>query len=308
VNTQNDFNQALRVLRLQGHLPVHNWPGDLPFSAEQLGLQRIDDQWHWVQSPEEFDLNDMRAALPAHDLTYFEYVDSTNTRLMATGEASSVDGLVYLADFQFGGKGRRGRQWMSPFGRNLAISMGFATRKSLNQLGGMSLVVGLAVASVLENLGIRELALKWPNDVLLNGHKLGGVLIELIQRPQRTEFVVGFGINVALTAEEVRRIGQPVSDLRGVGVTTSRSALAVACIQSVSSYINLFENQGFAPFVSAFNDIHLYQGKTCTLIQGTQHIVGRVDGIGLDGELILHTQQGEQRFHGGEVSLRPPMA
>jgi BirA family transcriptional regulator, biotin operon repressor / biotin---[acetyl-CoA-carboxylase] ligase len=308
VNTQNNFKQVLRTLREQGHLPLHEWPTDLPFSAEQLGLQRTEGQWCWVRSPEEFDLDFMRATLPDHDLVYFEYVDSTNTQLMLTGETDSVAGQVYLADFQFGGKGRRGRQWMSPFGRNLAISMGFATLKPLNQLGGMSLVVGLAIASVLENLGAKELALKWPNDVLLQQRKLGGVLIELIQRPQRTEFVVGFGINVALTAEEVQSIGQPVSDLHGAGVTAGRSALAVACVKAVSSYINLFESQGFAPFVSAFNDIHLYQGKTCTLIQGNQHIVGRVDGIGLDGELILHTQQGEQRFHGGEVSLRPPVA
>ncbi len=308
MNTQNDFNQALRKLRKQGHLPLRDWPIDMPFSAEQFGLQRFDDQWHWVRSPEEFDLDVLRAALPEHDLTHFEYVDSTNTQLMASGEVNSVAGQVYLADFQFGGKGRRGRQWMSPFGRNLAISMGFATHKPLNQLGGMSLVVGLAVASVLENLGVRELALKWPNDVLLQERKLGGVLIELIQRPQRTEFVVGFGINVSLTADEIQSIGQPVSDLHGAGLTASRTELAVACVEAVSSYINLFESQGFAPFVSAFNDIHLYQGKTCTLIQGNQHIVGRVDGIGLDGELLLRTQQGEQRFHGGEVSLRPPMA
>ena len=306
MDTQKDFNRALEILREQGYLSLDDWPADMPFSTEQLGLERNDDQLRWTNPPQALDLDLMRAALPDYDLTYFDCVDSTNTQLMAIGESSSVAGLVYLADFQFGGKGRRGRQWMSPFGRNLAISMGFATQKPLSQLGGMSLVVGLAIASVLENLGVQQLALKWPNDVFLQGRKLGGVLIELIHRPQRTEFVVGFGVNVALTAEEIRTIGQPVSDLRGAGVSTSRSALAVACIQSLSRYIELFERQGFAPFVSAFNDIHLYQGKTCTLLQGDQQIAGRVDGVGTEGELILQTEQGEQRFHGGEVSLRPP--
>jgi BirA family biotin operon repressor/biotin-[acetyl-CoA-carboxylase] ligase len=302
---QRNFGQVLRVLRQRGHLPVQQWPADLPFSAEQLGLKRVDESWQWVQAPQALDHEIIQQALPDHELTYFEYVDSTNTQLMTLAEQRSIAGLVYMADFQFGGKGRRGRHWMSPFGRNLAISMGFATRKPLGQLGGMSLVVGLAMVSALESLGAPRLALKWPNDVLLEGCKLGGILIELIQRPQRTEFVVGFGVNVALTEEEILAIGQPVSDLQGAGVTTSRNDLAIACVQSVCRYMGLFENEGFAPFVSAFNDIHLYHGKTCTLIQGSQNVVGRVDGIGLDGELILQTQQGEQRFHGGEVSLRP---
>ena len=305
MNIQKDFIQVLDELRSRGHLPVPRWPVGLPFSAEQLGLKRRADSWHWVLPPQPFDLSTIQRALPEHAVTYFEYVDSTNTQLMAIGEQNSIAGLVYLADFQFGGKGRRGRSWMSPFGRNIAISMGFATRKPLNQLGGMSLVVGLAVASVLDSLGARQLALKWPNDVLLEGRKLGGILIELIQRPQHTEYVVGFGVNVALTEEEILAIGQPVSDLRGAGVDVSRNDLAVACVQSVSRYMDLFESEGFAPFVSAFNDMHLYQGETCTLIQGNQQVVGRVEGIGLNGELILQTQQGEQRFHGGEVSLRP---
>lgn len=308
MDIQKDFSQAMHVLQQHGHLPVQQWPADLPFSAEQLGLKRVDESWQWIRAPQPLDREIIQQALPDHDLTYFEYVDSTNTQLMALGEQSSIAGLVYMADFQFGGKGRRGRQWMSPFGRNLAISMGFATDKPLGQLGGMSLVVGLAMVSALENLGAPGLALKWPNDVLLEGRKLGGILIELIQRPQRTEFVVGFGVNVTLTEEEISTIGQPVSDLRAAGVKTSRNDLAVACIQSVSRYMDLFESEGFAPFVSAFNDMHLYQGKTCTLIQGNQNVVGRVNGIGLDGELILQTQQGEQRFHGGEVSLRPAVS
>ena len=305
MNIKKDFSQVLQVLRQRGQLPLHEWPLDLPFSAEQLGLKRVSDAWQWARTPQPFDLNVVQQSLPDHAVTYFEYVDSTNTQLMAAGEQTSIAGLVYMADFQYGGKGRRGRHWMSPFGRNLAISMGFSTCKPLNQLGGMSLVVGLAVASVLEHLGAGQLSLKWPNDVLLEGRKLGGILLELIQHSQRTEFVVGLGVNVALTEEEIRTIGQPVSDLRGAGLDVSRSELAVEFVRSVSRHVDLFESEGFAPFVSAFNDIHLYQGKTCTLIQGSQHVVGTVDGIGRNGELILHTQQGEQRFHGGEVSLRP---
>ncbi|XOV83440.1 MAG: biotin--[acetyl-CoA-carboxylase] ligase [bacterium] len=301
---QKEISRVVDELSRFGQLSLPAWPASLPFSAEQFGLERVGEVWQWSLVPQPFDVARIERALSEHNLTCFECVDSTNTQMVDLGRQRSIAGQVYLAEFQFGGKGRRGRHWMSPFGRNLAISLGFATHKPLNELGGMSLVVGLALAEVLDAAGVEALTLKWPNDLLLAGRKLGGVLIELIQRGHHTEFVVGFGLNLALTPGEIAAIGQPVADLRSGVHIIDRSQLAVACVQTVNRYLTLFEDEGFAPFVRAFNDLHFYQGKNCTLIQGDQSIVGRVEGVGLDGELILVTQHGEERFHGGEVSLR----
>src|SRR5690606_6260917 len=123
----------------------------------------------------------------------------------------SVDGHVCLAELQIAGRGRRGRDWFSPFGANLALTIGKRIDRPAAALGGASLVVGLAVLDALEQLGVPELALKWPNDVLLRGAKLGGILIELSARPQ-TELVVGIGLNVALPPRIRAELPQEVTD------------------------------------------------------------------------------------------------
>jgi BirA family biotin operon repressor/biotin-[acetyl-CoA-carboxylase] ligase len=96
-----------------------------------------------------------------------------------------------------------------------------------------------------------------------------------------------------------------LADLRQLGVTQSRTELTITLIRRLREYLELFERQGFGPFVTAFNDLHAYHGETCALIQGEQSTVGVVQGIGEQGELLLRTNEGVQQFHGGEVSLRP---
>ncbi len=305
MDNQAQLDQLIGLLLRDGAIDRSQWPSGLTVDPQHLGLAPTTTGWTWQIAPEVFDQVALARALPDCQVTCFSHVDSTNTQLVRLGQHQPIAGTVYLAEFQHGGKGRRGRQWISPYGRNLAISMGFATGKSLNELGGLSLVVGLAVAEVFENIGVADVAVKWPNDMLISGRKAGGILVELLQHDKRTEFVVGLGVNVSLTDEEIEAIGQPVTDLRRAAVTASRTLLAGKFVQVVTRYLHHFEEQGFASFVSAFNDLHLYHGKTCTLIHGDQQIVGTVSGIGLNGELILQTQQGERLFHGGEVSLRP---
>lgn len=305
MDNKAQLDQLIDLLLRNGAVDQNQWPSGLELDPQHLGLTPTPSGWTWQIDPEFLDQLALQRTLPDCQVTCFSQVDSTNTQLVRLGQQQPIEGIVYLAEFQHGGKGRRGRQWISPYGRNLAISMGFATGKSLNELGGLSLVVGLAVAEVFEHIGVADVALKWPNDMLISGQKAGGILIELLQHDERTEFVVGLGVNVSLTDEEIESIGQPVTDLRRAAVTATRTELASKFVQAVTRYLHHFETQGFASFVSAFNDLHLYHGKTCTLIHGDQKVVGTVSGIGPNGELILQTQRGEQRFHGGEVSLRP---
>ena len=91
-------------------------------------------------------------------------IPSTNTLLVEEAQSKSIDNQVHLAEFQYQGRGRRGRQWLSPYARNLAVSLGRASKRSLGDLGGLSLVVGLALAEGLEKAGVKGGSLKWPND------------------------------------------------------------------------------------------------------------------------------------------------
>jgi BirA family biotin operon repressor/biotin-[acetyl-CoA-carboxylase] ligase len=223
---------------------------------------------------------------------------------MARAQQESVDGVVYTAELQVQGRGRRGRSWSSPFGANLAISLGVAVAVTPARLGGVSLVVGLAVVEALEQLQVSGLALKWPNDVLLGGDKLGGILIEMTQARGGTELVVGIGLNVALP-ETVRAILPPgIADLAGAGVTAPRSVVAARVISAVVEFVGEFARQGFEPFLAPFNARHAFHGKECTVLMGERRIAGRVAGVTQSGELILLTADGPRTFHGGEVSLR----
>lgn len=284
---------------------VKDWPRDFPFSPEQIGLCESDGKLMWHTTPDLLDLNKLLATFRSLSMQVFDIIDSTSTQLVDSANQTSIADHLCLAEFQYGGRGRRGRSWLSPYARNLAVSLGVDTQRTLPELGGLSLVVGMALADVFESLEIQNVQLKWPNDVLVSGHKLSGILVELVQRGQQVEYVVGIGVNVLITNKERKQIEQPVADLRQHGVTASRTDLVIMVIRKVQEYLGLFEREGFRPFVTAFNDLHLYHGETCALVQGKHSVVGEVQGIGEQGELLLRTPEGVQSFHGGEVSLRP---
>lgn len=305
----NSLRQISRLLdNLSMSVPVKagQWPCPFPVAPADIGL-KLDRYGNlfWRKNPERLKIRHLEVALSDHELHYFPVINSTNTWLVAKGAQSSIANQLCFTEFQHEGRGRRGRTWISPFARNLAMSLGIATQRPLFELGGLSLVVGLALADALESLKIPSVSLKWPNDILINGSKLSGILVELVQRGKQVEYVVGIGVNVHISAEERAQIDQPVADLREHGVTESRTDLVILIIRKVQEYLNLFEQEGFRPFVTAFNDLHLYHGETCALVQGDHTIIGEVQGIGEQGELLLLTPQGVQSFHGGEVSLRP---
>ena len=239
------------------------------------------------------------------DLQVHPVIGSTNSELMALAAHSSVDGQVHLAELQLEGRGRRGREWYSPFGANLALTMGFSAERPASELGGLSLVVGLAVLDALERQEVPGLSLKWPNDLLLAGAKLGGILIEIASTHRGIELIVGIGINIRLPLEVRAVLDQPVADLAGAGLTTDRSTLAAAIISSVCDFVGEFQEHGFVPFRDAFNARHHYHEAECLILNGSERTSGQVSGVTEQGALLLRTDWGVQTFHGGEVSLRP---
>ena len=299
-----EIELLIRSIHEHGSMRADLWPDQADLPPEIIGLVNDGLSLRWLHKIDLIEEDVIKVGFKDLDTNVFSITDSTNTQLVKRGSTVSIDGLLYLAEFQFSGRGRRGRTWVSPYGRNLSMSLGVATVRALSELGGLSLVVGLALADTFEALGISDLQLKWPNDILVDGKKLSGILVELVQRQSSVEYVVGMGVNVALTDQEVEVIDQPVTDLRRCGVTESRTELVIQLISRVRDYLAHFEHEGFAPFVSAFNDLHRFHGQTCSIIQGDTTITGVVTGIGEQGELILQTKNGEQRFHGGEVSLR----
>ena len=142
-------------------------------------------EWVRVDQVEELDLAYLRRI--AKDLSleveieYYPVVDSTNRMLVERAGSEELSNVLLTCDYQHAGRGRRGRNWISPYARNLAFSFGHRSEKALHELGGLSCVVGLAITDVLADLGLSGPNVKWPNDVWIEGNKLAGVLVELMQ-------------------------------------------------------------------------------------------------------------------------------
>jgi len=239
------------------------------------------------------------------DLQALDMVGSTNTLISELAAVDGSHGAVRLAELQVQGRGRRGRAWQSPYAQNLALSLGVRLPVTPDALGGFSLCVGLAVADALSSAGVRDVALKWPNDVLVDGRKIAGILVEVHDAGRETDVIIGTGINFRLPEAVRAQIDQPVIDLEQLGGEFSRNEVAGRLISSLVDFSQGFMNTGFSPMRAAFDRLHWYHGQTCTLLLGKNRIIGQVLGITDAGELAMEVDGQERTFSAGEVSLRP---
>ena len=245
------------------------------------------------------------AAAWLRELRVFLAVDSTNSRMVAAAQSAPVNGCVWLAELQTAGRGRRGRRWMTPFARNLAVTLGFGVDLPPTELGGLSLAVGLAVAGLLQREGVGGAAVKWPNDVYIGDAKVCGVLIEVVTRAKACDCIIGVGLNLDLPESVRTGIDQKVTDLKTQGVTAARNAIAGALVSALVEAANSFKRAGFAPMRRAYDALHLCHGKQVRIVQGNRSRSGQVLGVTATGALRVRCEGKITEFTGGEVSLRP---
>ncbi|TKB49575.1 bifunctional biotin--[acetyl-CoA-carboxylase] ligase/biotin operon repressor BirA [Ferrimonas aestuarii] len=246
---------------------------------------------------------DLIGPIPRGTLFVLEDVDSTNEYLLSK-IGTLATGDCCLAEYQTQGRGRRGRQWVSPYGSAIYLSMYWQLGSGIAQTAGMSLAVGVALAEALDNLGHQQVSLKWPNDLLIGGRKLGGILIEMRgQFGEAADMVIGVGINVQLP--EQQNIDQPWINLNSQGGVVNRNALASELIKVLQAALSQFEHQGLTPFLSRWDRFDRYRGKEVALTMGDKQVVGVCEGIDETGALKLKTDVGIELYNGGEVSLRP---
>ena len=256
-------------------------------------------------SPEEIAaLLSERARAWILDSQVLDVVGSTNDLIADRLSTSSVHGTVRIAELQVQGRGRRGRSWQSPYGQNLALSLGVRLPLKPDALGGFSLGAGLAAADALQTIGVPDVTLKWPNDVLVRGRKIAGILVEVFSAGSATDVIIGIGINFRIPTEARQEIDQPVIDLAELG-DYSRNALAGALISSLVDFSEGFAETGFAPMRSAFDRLHHYHGERCMLLLGDEQLDGSVRGVTAAGELEMLVAGEIRTFNAGEVSLRP---
>ena len=240
------------------------------------------------------------------------HIGSTNTTLLNRASQGRIDGAVLAAEVQTSGRGRRGRVWLSPFGRNLAVSMGVGIERPVAELGALSLVIGVAVRRALVQHGLAGIDLKWPNDVLLDGRKVAGILIELVRAVRPVEVVIGIGVNVGCADTVAGRVDQAIADVAEQVDRPSRNELLGRLLDHVAAACRGFDQAGFAPFRDEWDAAHRYRGRRVevTVADGTRNVaqsapcMGTVQDIGLDGSLRIATAAGVREFTGGEVTMR----
>ena len=233
-------------------------------------------------------------------------IDSTNAELLRQAGQGVSAGTVCAAEQQTAGRGRRGRHWVSPFGRNIYLSVLWEYAAGPSVLEGLSLAVGVAVARALSNCSVSNVQLKWPNDVLIGDAKLGGILLEMRSSSDGAcQVVVGVGINVAMPEAASAAIDQPWVDIARDGEMPDRSRLLAALLDELLPLLAQYESSGFAPWRQSWLALDAYAGHPVVLRSGDQQQQGIARGVDETGALRLETPAGVELFFGGEVSMRP---
>ncbi|MCI0654190.1 MAG: biotin--[acetyl-CoA-carboxylase] ligase [Methylococcaceae bacterium] len=236
-------------------------------------------------------------------------IDSTNRFLSSLPAGPGLKGAICLAESQTAGKGRGGRRWISPFGNNVYMSLAWQYPGGPACVSGLSLAVGVAAVRALVAMGITDLGLKWPNDILWHGKKLGGILIELWGEAQGPcTIVVGLGLNYAMSAAEGAAIEQEWVDLDTINNRSKpgRNRLVASLINEILPAVANFDQSGLMPFLSEWRALDCMHGKTVDLHLAGHEISGIVSGISDEGLIQLYTSDRELRsFASGEVSFHP---
>lgn len=241
-----------------------------------------------------------------HTIEIQDTLTSTNDYLLNLVSVSALKNICCIAERQTAGKGRRGRRWFSPFAQNIYMSLLWHFQKDLSALSGLSLVVALAITKGLQQLGVNDLRLKWPNDISWNYRKLAGCLIEISgESNDSASTVIGMGINVQMILNKTSEITQPWVDLKQItNQVYDRNQVISMVLDEVIQALVLFQEQGFTPFVESWKLFDLAYGQAIWLEtpNGIIHGIGR--GINEHGHLLLELASKEWKsFSSGEVSL-----
>ncbi|WP_048691316.1 bifunctional biotin--[acetyl-CoA-carboxylase] ligase/biotin operon repressor BirA [Catenovulum maritimum] len=233
---------------------------------------------------------------------------STNETVKTLFKTTLHRPILATTEKQTQGRGRRGRVWHSPYAQNCYLSLGYRFNAALSELSGLSLVVGLAFAEALSELNF-PVELKWPNDLYLNGKKLGGILVELegtFDAPCDVIIGVGLNVNMPLNDDGTEQIDQAWTSLSQYkGEVVDRTHLLLIIIPKLESFLAIFEQQGFTKFAQLWPQYDRYIDQAVNIISAEKVITGIAQGINEQGELLLQTEQGLLNISGGEISLRP---
>lgn len=282
--------------------------------AESLGVQIFSVRGRGYKLPHAITLLDEQSILNAigeqrswFKLEVHDHLESTNSYLMKKASAGEAHATCVVANLQTKGRGRRGRSWQAGLGASLTFSLLWRFQCGASALSGLSLAVGVGLIRALHEAGITQTKLKWPNDILIGGDKLAGILIELqgdMEGPSAA--VIGVGLNLKLPANIKQQIDQPAIDLNSASTKpVDANALLGSLLKHLAQVLSDFEQHGFAHVRDEWLKHHAYHQKPVRMLHPDgRETTGTAIDVAEDGILLVKTAAGEQRFSSGEISLR----
>lgn len=240
------------------------------------------------------------------DIEVHSVIDSTNSYLLRRLPNQLSQGQVCLAEFQSAGRGRRGRQWVSPFGSQIYLSVYWYLEQGLSAAMGLNLVAALAVSDAIAELTGIQVQLKWPNDIYLAGVKLAGILIDLEgQALEPSHSIIGIGLNLNMPSQAGDKIDQKWTDLQShYKSPLDRNVLCAKLIYYLWKRLQQHQNEGLSAMLAQWHKQDFYLNKRVKLITGERITKGICRGVNAQGALLLELDGQLKAIYGGEVSLR----
>lgn len=242
----------------------------------------------------------------ARELRFLDSTDSTNSRAFELGRSGAPEGAAVVADAQTGGRGRLGRSWVSPPGVNLYTSVVLRPPIAPQQAGELTFVAAVAAAEAIGEFTRTRPSVKWPNDILIDGRKAAGILLEMDSEADRVHFVVvGVGVNVNMDISdlppEVRSKATTVREKAGGEV--SRTRLAAVLYSKLEKWYKVYVKRGFAPVAEAWRGYFPSEGKPVRVEMFGRRVEGICMGIDASGALLVRTPGGEvERVVSGDMA------
>ncbi|HEV8329801.1 MAG TPA: biotin--[acetyl-CoA-carboxylase] ligase [Steroidobacteraceae bacterium] len=238
-------------------------------------------------------------------------VDSTNRHVAE--QAANLPGTTHVcvAEVQNAGRGRRGRSWVAPFGTGVCMSMSWQFVEAPPTFSALSLAVGVAAVRAFRRLGVAGIGLKWPNDLIWQQRKLGGILVEMRgESAGPAQVAIGIGINMRMPAPVRLMLAEQqaalIADVHEImrERTPTRNALIAMLAEEMTKMLQTFGQRGFEPFADEWRRLDTLADAPVRVMSGTETTFGRARGVELDGTLLVDVDGVLRRFASGEVSLR----
>lgn len=243
----------------------------------------------------------------AKEVLYFDTIDSTNTKAQELAEKGYPSGTLVVADKQESGKGRRGRSWVSPSGTGIFMTLMIKPDINPNNASMLTLVAALAVAKAITSVTGEEAMIKWPNDIVINGKKVCGILTEMnAQFDYINHIVVGIGINVHNESfpEEISQMASSLMIEAG-GKRFHRAQIIAETMSYFEQYYDTFlKTQDLSALVREYDKLLVNRNKSVRVLDPKEPFDGKAMGITPKGELIVDTWESRRLVSSGEVSVR----